>query len=76
MKRGGRRQVHLINLSGHSQTGYFDPVPMRDIEIQVKGAPAAVRAIHAGRELSLARSGGYTKFTVPWLGDYELVELQ
>ena len=37
MRQGGRTLLHLINLSGHSQTGYFPPVPMRDIHIEVAG---------------------------------------
>jgi hypothetical protein len=76
MKQAERRLIHLVNLSGHSQTGYFDPVPMRDIEVQVKGEPAFARALYANRELQLGRSAGYTRFTVPSLGDYEVVELR
>jgi len=37
MHQGTRTLLHLINLSGPSQTGYFDPVPMSDIRIQVTG---------------------------------------
>ena len=44
MKQGERRLIHLVNLSGYSQTGYFDPVPMHDIEVQLKGTPGAARA--------------------------------
>ena len=37
MDQGDRKLVHLINLSGHSQTGYFDPVSMRDIHLKIAG---------------------------------------
>ena len=37
MEQDGRKLVHLINVSGHSQTGYFTPVPMRDITLEVAG---------------------------------------
>ena len=45
MSQGDRRFVHLVNLSGHSQTAYFRAVPMSGIEVQVKGAFRWARAI-------------------------------
>ena len=76
MNQGDRRLVHLVNLSGHSQTAYFSAVPMRDIDVQVKGTFRSARAIRAGRDLPLAQAGEYARFTVPALADYELVELR
>jgi hypothetical protein len=35
MKQGGQTLVHLINLTGTSQTGYYPPVPMQNIRVQV-----------------------------------------
>ncbi|HXJ39427.1 MAG TPA: hypothetical protein VNH18_09105, partial [Bryobacteraceae bacterium] len=37
MKQGGHTMVHLVNLSGTSQGGYHEPVPMNTIRIQVRG---------------------------------------
>src|SRR5262245_19443606 len=38
MRQRGRALLHLINLSGHSQTGYFPPIPMTDIQVQMAGS--------------------------------------
>ena len=46
MNRGDRHLVHLLNLTGLSQTGYFRAVPMSDVQVQVKGAFRQFRAVH------------------------------
>jgi len=76
MSRGDRHLVHLVNLSGHSQTGYFRAVPMSGIKVQVRGAFREARALQLGTSLTLARSGAYTEFTLPSLAEYEAVELR
>jgi hypothetical protein len=48
MRQGDHHLVHLVNLSGHSQTAYFKPVPMSGIQVQVKGAFKTARAIRLG----------------------------
>ena len=73
---GRRTLLHLINLSGHSQTGYFPPVPMR-------GHPCGdrrrvrdrQRGPHTG-SLAVKTVRGYAGFTLPQLLDYELVVLE
>lgn len=76
MRQQGRHLLHLINLSGHSQTAYFDPVTMRDIRIEAAGAFRSARAVRGGKDLPVTHSGAYTRFTVPELEQYELIELQ
>jgi len=76
MKQGERRLLHLVNLSGHSDTAYFDPVPMSGIRMDVEGEFAKVRALRAAQDLVASRRGGRTEFTVPALGEYELVVLE
>ena len=76
MNQGDRHFVHLVNISGHSQTAYFGAVPMSDISVQVKGVFGSARAVRAGKDLQLTRAGEYARFTVPSLLDYELVELR
>lgn len=76
MNQGDRNFVHLVNISGHSQTAYFSAVPMSNIAVQVKGAFRSARAIRAGKDLPVTRAGDYAAFTVPSLLDYELVELR
>lgn len=67
-----RTLVHLVNLSGHADTAYFDPLPMRDITIDL-GSPgfASARAMVAGQALPVARG----RFVLPSLGAYEVVVL-
>jgi hypothetical protein len=76
MNRGDRHLLHLVNLSGHSQTGYFRPVPMSDIQVEVKGGFRQASALRLGKDLTIARNGAYTRFTVPSLAEYEVVELR
>ncbi len=75
MRQQDRYLLHFINLSGHSQTAYFDPVPMTGIHVQVKGAFRSARVVGTGAGLAVARSGDYSEFTLPSLDQYELVEL-
>jgi putative glycosyl hydrolase-like family 6 (GHL6) protein len=76
MRQEGRRLVHLVNLSGHSDTAYFAPVPMSNIRIDVRGNHRSARALRMGRTLPVTVSGGYTGFTIPAVGDYEAVVLE
>ncbi len=76
MRQGGRRLVHFINVSGHADTAYFAPVPMTGIRVEVTGAVARAKIVRTGEELAVTREGAYSQFTLPTLGDYELVELR
>lgn len=76
MQQGDHKLVHLINLSGHSQTGYFDPVPMRDIHIRIAGTFRQAATIRNEGKLAVHAANGYTEISVPRLNDYELVVLQ
>ncbi|MBI4877336.1 MAG: hypothetical protein HY822_22140 [Acidobacteria bacterium] len=76
MRQKDRHLLHLINLSGHSQTAYFDAIPMQGIRVQVAGTFRSARLVATGRELALSRAGAYAEFTVPALAQYELVELR
>jgi hypothetical protein len=76
MRQGARTLLHLINLSGHSQTGYFPPVPVSDIHVQITGSFRSVRNIRSTVDLQARTSQGYTEFTLPRLNDYELVILE
>ena len=76
MQQGDRHLLHLVNISGHSQTAYFKAIPMSDVKIEIKGAFRSARAIMAGKDLPVSSDGQYARFTVPTLAEYELVELQ
>jgi len=76
MKQDSRTLLHLINLSGHSQTGYFPPIPMSQIHIQVAGSYKSARTVRMPGSLPVQMSGGYTEITLPRLTDYELLVLE
>lgn len=76
MQQGNRRLLHLINLSGHSQTGYFAPVTMHDIRIEVAGRFKSAKTVRSPRRIALQVHEEYTVVTVPELADYELVVLE
>jgi hypothetical protein len=76
MKQNGRTLLHLINLSGHSDTGYNRPVPMRDIQVDLAGNFKTARTIRNPGAVPLQARGGRSLFSVPALVDYELVVLE
>ncbi len=75
MRQKDRHLMHFINLSGHSQTAYFDAIPMSDIEVKVRGEFRSARLVGSGKDLSVSREAGYAHFVLPRLEQYELVEL-
>ena len=78
MRQPGRNRTlaHFVNLSGHSQTAYFEPLEMRDIRVSVKGAYRAARSATLGVSLPLTVEGAYATFTLPALGGYDAVVLE
>jgi hypothetical protein len=76
MQQAGRKLIHLINLSGQSQTAYFAPIPMRDIRIELLGNFKSAHTVRNPTVLPLQKQGAYTAFTVPALADYELVVIE
>jgi hypothetical protein len=65
-----------VNVSGHSQTGYFPPLPMQDITLDIEGNAASARAVRNSRPLQLRNSAGRTQLVLPLLKDYELIVLE
>ena len=76
MRQANRTLLHLVNLSGHSDTAYFDALPMSGIRVQVSGQFKTARVVSTGKDLPLTRAGEYAEFVLPALGQYELVELR
>jgi hypothetical protein len=76
MRQGGRTLLHLINVSGHSGTGYFAPVTMDAIRVQVAGEFRSAKTVRSPGTLAVRLAQGYSEFTIPRLSDYELVVLQ
>jgi hypothetical protein len=71
-----RTLVHLVNLSGHSDTAYFTPIEMRDITVHVAQEIQRARAVALDRPLDVTRDGRYWRFTLPSLKAYELIVLE
>jgi hypothetical protein len=76
MRQKGRTLLHLINLTGHSQTGYFPPVPMTGIDVRVAGSFKSAHAVREPGQRTLKQeSDGSVTLTIPRLNDYELIVL-
>jgi len=76
MKQRGQTLVHLINLTGTSQTGYFPPIAMKDIRVDIAGVFTHAETVRNARTLAVHASRQHTEFVVPQLADYELVVLK
>jgi hypothetical protein len=76
MRQRNRTLVHFINLTGHSQTGYFLPVPMQSIEVEIAGHHRRARSLKTPGELPITLSGNRARFTLPTLADYEVAILE
>jgi putative glycosyl hydrolase-like family 6 (GHL6) protein len=71
-----RTLVHFVNLSGHSQTAYFDSVPMRDIKVDLAGEFRTARSRQLGQSLELTTGQAGTRFVLPTLKEYDVVVLE
>lgn len=76
MRQGERTLLHLVNLSGHSQTGYFAPLPMRDLHLEIAAQYRAARSLRTPRPVPVSFADGYSRLTLPELRDYELIVLE
>ena len=70
-----RTLVHLVNLTGHSDTAYFDPIEMRDISIELAAPFASARAMVVNQPLTVSRTGDRGRLVLPSLGAYEVIVL-
>lgn len=71
-----RTLIHLVNLSGHSDTAYFAPIEMRDIFIGLKGEHRTARAVGANQPLLLESLRSSQRLTLPVLKGYEVIVLE
>jgi hypothetical protein len=72
----GRTLVHFVNLSGHSDTAYFEPVEMREVSVELAEVFDRARATVSGENLRVTQAGAYGRFMLPKLGAYEVVVLE
>jgi hypothetical protein len=71
-----RTLVHVVNLSGHSDTAYFAPIEMREITLQVSDQVSRARAVALDQDLPVTRDGRYWRFTLPILKAYDVIVLE
>lgn len=78
MEQPARRRtlVHLVNVSGHSDTAYFDPIDMRDIRIELAQPIRRAVVASSGRALPVSRVGRYSVFTLPLLRAYDVIVVE
>jgi hypothetical protein len=76
MRQGRRTLLHLVNLTGHSDTGYFAPVPLREIRVDLAGSYKRAFTVRSKATVAVSVAGRRTAFTIPQLTDYELVVLE
>jgi hypothetical protein len=76
MHQGNRTLVHFIYFSSHSQTGYFPPIPMQSIEVEIGSRNRQVRTLKTPGTLHLTLSDNRARFTLPTLTDYEVAVLE
>ena len=69
----GRTLVHLVNGTGHQDTAYFPPVPLRDIRIELARDVRRARAVDLDQDLPVTTNGRYRSFTLPILRAYEVI---
>lgn len=75
MRQNNRRLMHFINLSGHSDTAYFNPVLMTNIDVRVKGSFRSARAVRLGKTVAITQNSEYAEFILPSLEEYEMLDL-
>ena len=76
MEQDRRHLLHLLNLSGHSQTGYFSTVELRGIRVDIAGKFQKAKTVRIPHAITTRIRAGRTEFDVPRLDDYELVVLE
>ncbi len=71
-----RTLVHLVNVSGHSGTAYFNPHQMQNIRLEIKGTYKRARAIKQNKRLKIRTHGNYSSILLPRLAEYEVIILE
>jgi hypothetical protein len=75
MRQKDRNLMHFINLTGHSDTAYFNPIRIAGINVRVKGNFKSAKAVKSGQSIEVRNAGGFSEFTLPALDEYELLDL-
>jgi hypothetical protein len=76
MRQQGRTLLHIINLTGQSQTAYFAPVPLTGLDFDLEGEFRSARALRGGAQLTVTVANGRSRFRLASLKDYDLVLME
>jgi hypothetical protein len=78
MEQPARRRtlVHLVNMTGHSDTAYFPPVELRGVRIELEREFTRATLATSKQSLSVTRAGRFRAFTVPTLKAYDVIVLE
>jgi hypothetical protein len=70
--------IGLANHSGQLGTAFHAPVPIRDIEVDIKPEKPVrrIRLLRAGTELDFQEAEGRVAFSIPELRDFEMAVLE
>ena len=76
---GSFEWIGLANHSGQIGTAFHEPIPIRNAELSVRPARAVrnARMLRSGKRLTISPlTNGWVGFTVPELGEFEVVLLE
>jgi hypothetical protein len=76
MRQHDRYLMHFINLTGHADTAYFDPIPLSEIRVRVKASFRSAQALRSNQSIAVKNNAGYSEFSLPRLDEYELLLLE
>jgi Hypothetical glycosyl hydrolase 6 len=76
MRQNDRHLLQLVNLSGHADTAWFDPLRMTNIQLKIEGDFRTGHAVKAGQDVIVSNENGYSLFTLATLDEYELIDLR
>ena len=72
----GATLIHLINYSGHQEHSFHEPLPIRDIRVVLRGGSAThARSTWLRQDLPVEQTAGGVAFTVPTLGQFDMISL-
>lgn len=74
-KKEGKTVLSLINASGYFGNSFFEPVPMRDIELELPGAFANTVALNGGN-VTLENENGSARIHLDVLREFEMIVLE
>ena len=67
--------LHLVNMSGHSGTAFFEAIPMHDLSFRIRGEFTQATTLNGDRAVPTEYAQGYTQVTLDELNEYQCIVL-